>query len=117
MIANTLAGEGLRDGMVIGKYGLDPAYYAELTEAAFSLSIGDTSDVIEIITGSNNGYYIIYRVDKSDAHFDKCYDEIEASYILNLIGKDVFNAAESLKGNVARTDAFNDLNRAEISMD
>ena len=116
MIGNTLAGEGLRDGMVIGKYSLDPAYYAELTEAAFSLSVGDTSEVIEVITGSNNGYYILYRTSKDDEHFEKCYEEIEATYILNLIGKDVSDVAESLKGSIARTDAFNNLNRAEISM-
>ena len=117
MIANTLSGEGLRDGIVIGKYSLDPAYYADLTEAAFSLSVSETSRVIEIITGVSNGYYILYRTNKTNEHFEDCYEEIEASYILNLIGKDVHEAAESLKNNIKRTDAFISLERAGISME
>ncbi len=117
MIANTRSAEALRDGMVIGKYSLDPAYYADLTEAAFSLRVGDTSEVVEIITGMSNGYYILYRADKSDEHFDKCYDEIEASYISNLIGKDVSGASDTLKASISSTDAFNSLVHAEISMD
>ena len=116
MIANTLSAEGLRDGMVIGKYSLDPAYYADLTAAAFSLRVGDTSEVIEVITGASNGYYILYRAEKSEEHFDKCYEEIEASYILNLIGKDVAGAAATLKDSISNTDAFTSLVHAEISM-
>ena len=117
MIANTLSAEGLRDGMVIGKYSLDPAYYADLTAAAFSLRVGDTSEVIEVITGASNGYYILYRAEKSDEHFEKCYEEIEASYILNLIGKDVAGAAATLKDSISNTGAFTSLVHAEISMD
>ena len=102
--------------MVIGKYSLDPAYYADLTAAAFSLRVGDTSEVIEVITGASNGYYILYRAEKSEEHFEKCYEEIEASYILNLIGKDVAGAAATLKDSISNTDAFTSLVHAEISM-
>ncbi len=117
MISNTLSGESLRDGMVIGKYSLDPAYYADLTASAFSLSVGETSEVIEVITGKSNGYYVLYRAEKSDEHFETCYDEIEASYILNLIGGDVSRTAGTLILNTAKTDAFASLDRAAISMD
>ena len=116
MISNTLSGEGLRDGMVIGKYSLDPAYYSSLTEAAFALGIGETSEVIEIVTGLSNGYYILYRAEKSAEHFEKCYEEIEASYILNLIGGEVSAAAEALKASISKTGALEGLDRASISM-
>ena len=116
MISNTLSGEGLRDGIVIGRHSLDPAYYADLTGAAFSLSVGDTSEVIEIITGMSNGYYILYRVNKTEDHFSSCYEEIEASYILNLIGADIYETAEALKGSIKATDALDSLERASISM-
>ena len=116
MIANTLSGEGLRDGMVIGRYSLDPAYYSDLTEAAFSLGIGETSEVIEIVTGLSNGYYILYRAGKTEEHFEKCYEEIEASYILNLIGSDVSAAAEALKGSITKTGVLENLDRASITM-
>ncbi len=116
MISNTLSAEGLRDGTIIGKYSLDPAYYEDLTAAAFSLSVGDTSEVIEVITGASNGYYILYRTEKSDENFEKCYEQIEASYVLNLIGKDVFNTADALKASISRTDAFTSLVHYEISM-
>ena len=116
MISNTLSGEGLRDGVVIGKYSLDPAYYAALTDAAFSLSVGETSEVVEIITGMSNGYYILYRAEKNDEHFEKCYEDVEASYILNLIGGDVSGAANSLKASMTTSSAFTSLVRADISM-
>lgn len=117
MISNTLSGEGLRDGMMIGKYSLDPAYYADLTAAAFALAIGETSEVVEVITGKSNGYYVLYRAEKSGEHFEKCYEEIEASYILNLIGSDVAHTSETLIASISKTDAFASLDRAAISMD
>ena len=117
MISNTLSGEGLRDGMVIGRYGLDPAFYAELTAAAFALAEGETSEVVEVITGKRNGYYVLYRTEKSDEHFTKCYDEIEASYILNLIGGDIARAADTLISGAVKTEAFSSLDHAAISMD
>jgi hypothetical protein len=116
MIANTLSSEALRDGMVIGKYSLDPAYYASLTEAAFSLGIGETSEVIEIVTGLSNGYYILYRAQKSEEHFEKCYEDIEASYILNTIGGVVSSRAEALKNSITTTEALIGLDYAGISM-
>ena len=116
MISNTLSAEGLRDGMVIGKHSLDPAYYEDLTLTAFSLSLGETSEVVEIITSTSSGYYILYRAEKSDENFEKCYDQIEASYILNLIGTDIFDTANALKVRIKQTNAFTALVHSEISM-
>ncbi len=117
MISNTLSAEGLRDGTVIGKHSLDPAYYADLTLTAFSLSVGETSGVVEVITGASNGYYILYRTEKSDENFEKCYEQIEASYILNLIGTDIFDTAAALKISIDETNAFITLVHSNISMD
>ena len=109
-------GEDIKNGEVLGKYSLDAAYYSEITEATFSLRVGETSKVIEIITDNQNGYTVIYRTEKSDAHFEKCYDSIASVYVENEIGK-IFNIAESaLKSSAEYTDFLNGLDRAAITM-
>ena len=48
--------------------------------------------------------------------FRSCYEEIEASYILNLIGSDVSAAAEALKGSITKTGVLENLEHASITM-
>lgn len=116
IIGNTLENESIRDGMVIGKYSLDPAYYAELTEAAFALGLYETSDVIEVITVTSNGYFILFKADKTDDHFDECYSDVEAAYIQNLIGKNLDEIKTNLIASIKTTSKFDGLDRATIGM-
>ena len=117
MISNSLATDELRGGFFVGKWSLDPMYYEKLTEAAFSLDIGQTSEVIEIYTGSSDGYFILYRCAKSDENFDKCYDDIEAAYVQNLMGKNIDQIKIALIESISETDALKNLDRSSISMD
>ncbi len=110
-------GEDIKNGEVLGKYSLDSAYYSEITAATFSLLPGETSEVIRLISYNENGYTVIYRAEKSDEHFEKCYDSIASVYVENEIGK-LFNSAEAaLKESVVYTDFLRGLDRAVISMD
>ena len=89
----------------------------ELTESAFALKIGETSEVIEVSTGSSNGYFIIYRCEKSEENFNSCYDDIEDVYVQNRMGKSIDEIKTVLLANVSTTKTLNELDRSKISMD
>ena len=116
MISNSLATEELRNGFFIGKWSLDSIYYEKLTDAAFSLDIGETSEVIEIYTGASNGYFIIYRCEKSDDNFESCYTDIESTYIQNRMGKSIDEIKIELIKNTVTTKELDNLDRSTISM-
>ena len=116
MIANSNASESLRNGVVIGKYALDPIYYERYTDAAFSTQLYGTTDVIKVVTGMNDGYYILYIADKSPEHFENAYDEIEAVYIQNTIGKEIDAVKVALLVSAEFANGFEAFDRASISM-
>lgn len=109
----------VRNGDVIAKHNLDPAYYSELVEAAFALEYFDVSDVISITTGDSNstGFNILYKINKTDEHFEECYESIKSVYVQNEIGKMIDSAADVLKASVQNTSFLNNLDRASISME
>jgi hypothetical protein len=86
-------------GVIIGKYALDDAFYSEYTEAAFALSDGEVSSLIEIKGVGDNysdGYYVLVGVEKDDKYFDNHKDEIEIAYVDNYIGKLLKEAKQAL---------------------
>lgn len=108
----------IKSGTLIAKHNLDPAYYSELTEAAFSVGYFEVSDVIEV-TGYDDGYsryHILYKTNKTDEHFEECYESIESVYIQNQIGKMIDAAANTLAAGAKNTQFLDKLNRASISM-
>lgn len=118
IINNSLtAPEEVMNGQVIGRYSLDEYYYAEFTKKAFLLDIGEVSEVIEVVNGSNDGYFIIYRAEKSDDHFDDCYADVELAYVDNEIGKKLDGFVSSLKESVSFKELYSDVIHAEISME
>ena len=109
----------IENGTLIARHNLESAYYSELTEAAFSLGYFDVSEVIEV-TGYDDGYsryYILYKINKTDEHFEECYEEIESIYIQNQIGKIIDTVADTLFASAQNTAFLNTLNRAGISME
>lgn len=63
VIPDTYTDEELEIGFYIGRYQLDP-YYEELTEAAFSLALGETTDWVR----SGDGMYIVRRFQKDEEY-------------------------------------------------
>ena len=95
MIQYTLSGgRDVKDGELIGLYSLDSRYYGELTEKAFGLNVGETSELITLNSETEVGYTVIYKVEKNAEHFESCYDKIKEVYIQNEIGR-MLNAAET----------------------
>jgi hypothetical protein len=118
IIQNSMtSADEVMNGHVVGRYSLDSYYYAEFTEAAFSLSTGEVSEIIEVVNGINDGYFIIYKATKSDEHFEKCYEEIEAAYLDNAIGERISEAVKSLKESVSFMDLYSEIVHSDITME
>lgn len=118
IINNTLSpGSEVVAGNVIGTQSLDGVYYSELTEAIFALGIGEVSDIIKITTGIEDGYYIVYKAEKSNEHFEENYDYVDAVYRDQIIGGIISEARTALISSAKFTDAYLSIDKSEISMD
>lgn len=116
MIGSSTYGDNIKDGTVIGKHNLDEFYYADLTNAAFSLGYFETSAVIEIESAVDEGFFILYRTTKTNEHFEKCYDSIAEIYVEDVIGKMINDRSDALLANLSKTESYLKLDHANISM-
>lgn len=103
-------------GIIIGKNTVTDPIYDRYTETLFALDVGEVSDVI-FISGIDPGYFVIYKLEKSDAHFVSSYDAVAESYLNNLIGTELRTIGTSLAESANYTGTFNSLTHADISMD
>jgi len=106
----------IENGEVIGRHNLDSMYYKELVDVAFDLEYFAVSEVIEISDAYSDTYTIVYKINKTDEHFEECYDSIKSVYIQNEIGKILDTAADSIYANAENTAFLNSLDRSTISM-
>ena len=103
-------------GVVIGRSQLDAMYWAEYTEAAFSLEIGEVSEIVTVSTDNYSGYFILYKGEKSDTNFNECYYDILNAYLYNELGKIMSNAKSALASGAEFTDAYSLIAHADIAM-
>ncbi len=118
VIINTglTAASEVKRGYVMGRYNLDPLYYGDMTDAAFALSPGEVSDPIQVNTGDGDVIFIIYRAEKSDAHFNECYTEIAYVYLTDKVGEITERAAAGLASGVSYTEVLLTLDYTAIRM-
>ena len=102
-------------GIVLGQDTISDGIYAAYRDTAFSLEVGEVSEVIEI-GGAEPGYYVIYVLEKSTEHFDSCYETVKNSYLDNVIGKKLDEISEKLMSSVEYSDDFNTIEHKSISM-
>ena len=116
IISNSISlNEDVERGVVIGRHSLDEETYRDLTDAAFSTPIGKVSNVIEIQTGYDPGFYILYPIAKTAEHFDEAYSEIALVYVGNEIGKILFDVQTALTESAASTELLNSLDYSGIT--
>ncbi len=111
------AGEEISNGQLIGRHNLDALYYGEMTKEAFELGYFKTSKVINISTSINNGFMILYKIRKTDEHFEDCYEYIEDVYVEDKIGAIIDERTSLLAPLFENSDAFSALDYKNISMD
>ena len=102
-------------GIVIGKNTVTDPIYQAYTDALFALDVGKVSDVIAV-SGIEPGYFVIYKLEKSDAHLTAHYESIKTSYLNHIIGTELKNIAKSLSENADYSNKFDNLVYADISM-
>jgi hypothetical protein len=111
--------DGKVTGNLIGRYSLDRAYYSEYTREAFETPVGSVSGVIlvdGIEDGYSDGYYLVYKLEKSEEHLADCYDEIAEAYVSNAIGARLNANAGSLYSSLVLTDNYSLITHSEIRM-
>ncbi len=102
----------IENGFYIGKYTLDEEYMREVIDAAFTLSAGEFSPVIE----NYYGLYIVYAMEKEEGYLDSeaGYEEICEIYLNNQFYRALEEHKKALLASVSYTDFFGSLNFAEI---
>ncbi len=110
----TLIASDVKFGLLIAKNNLDARYFSEITESAFSLSMRETSPVFELNTGSEDGYVILYRTDKSDSYFENKYQNIIEVYIENEFGKILIDAKTDFINGAVETRYLSEINHSQI---
>ena len=122
-VANYIIGQtttgatDIKNGEIIAKHNLDKQYYSEIIKNAFLLDTFGVSEVINVNTGYEDAYVILYRTVKTSDHFSDCYDSIASAYVQNEIGKIIDTDATSIKEGLQSTDILNELDRGAISME
>ena len=119
MIANgsLIAESEVFNGYVIAKNNLDGAYFDKMTDAAFALGIGEVSQPILIHDGREEAYYLLYRAEKSNEHFEECYESIAYVYLKDKVGEIEKNISNELKESINATSAMDNIDPTKITME
>ncbi len=123
IISNTSATEadlivgGEVSGIVIGKNSLDSFLYSEYLDKIFSTGVAEMSEVFELSGTESDGYYIIYGLEKSEEHLNRCYEQIRLSYIDDVIGTKLFEVSAPLCESYTFTDTYKDIVHSSVSME
>lgn len=110
-------GPEVENGYVIGRYNLDSNIHRALIDASFGISEGEVADPIVIHDGDEYIYYVVYRAEKSDEHFNKNKTEVTYVYLWNELGKMLDSTEDSMKNGVEFKDFLDTLDYSKISMD
>ena len=87
-----------------------------MTDAAFSISEGEVSDPISIVTDVENSYYILYRSYKTQSHFEENYESIKYVYLMNCVGEITHGVADDLKQSASFSDYLKTIDHSKIGM-
>ena len=118
IIRNSVSADSeIRAGELIGRYSLDYLYYGKMTEAAFALGIGETSQIIRISSEAADGYFILYRCEKTEEHLQQNREAVADVYCENYIGA-LLHDIKIVLAKDASFDAYLDsLDYSAVSMD
>ena len=113
VLPDTYTDEELDTGFYIGRYQLDP-YYEELTEAAFSLAMGETSEWVH----SGDGMYIVRRLPKDTEYMESMSNlgDFTEYYLLNEFYKTVAEEKARLVTAVKYEQSLDSLTFAHVTM-
>ncbi len=94
----------------MGRYTKDRAYYGVLIDTAYSLAVGETSEVIEL----GNAFYVLKRLPKEEDDLETLYTEIEALYLADTLYGKVYDEADLLLQSIVYTSEYDALTPADF---
>jgi hypothetical protein len=106
----------LEEGYVLGKYNLALLVYGDMVDEAFSLEVGEVSDVVTVHDGNQLLYYVLYRAEKSDGHFERNYQQISYIYLRHTVGSYYESFRETMKDSVRFVGAYDSIDHSAITM-
>ena len=106
----------LEEGYVLGKYNLALLVYGDMVDEAFTLADGEVGDVVRIHDGNQMLYYILYKAEKSNEHFERNYSEISYIYLRHTVGSYYESYREAMKESVTLTDVYQTIDHSKIAM-
>lgn len=122
-VVNTIMGNSnlasvtdVRNGYVIGRYNLEEVYYGEMTDYAFALSDGNVSPAFLVDDGETAGYYILYRAEKTEEHFESCYNSILYVFLKDRVGEKLHELKSELSEEIMMTQFYTELNHSNIAI-
>ena len=101
-------------GLTIGRYALSEEY-ADYSASTFSLSPGETGEVVEVNDGTK-GYYVIRALEKTEEHYLLCTDEVRQSFFDNLISKSLIDISKRLCESAVFEKDYLEIDHARISI-
>ncbi len=104
------------EGVIIGKNSLDGAYYSGVTEQAFSISIGEVSQVVPVSNTEGSYYYILYKVAKTDEYFNGHIADITSSYLNSQISRLLSLTEAALVESATPTSEYSVIDHSAIAM-
>ena len=90
----------------MGRNTKDNALYGELVEVAFSLAIGETSEILDL---GSEGYFVIKRLPKLSSDLDNRYRELVPVYLTEELYNDVEETAAAALEGIVYTDFYRGL--------
>ena len=87
-----------------------------VTAAALQLNVYETSDVITVNTDDGTEYWILYKQEKNDEHFNKNYNDMASVFTSQKIGEIIDATKTQLKASLSETDDYKNLKHSGISM-
>ena len=97
----------------MGRHTKDDAYYGELIDTAFTLSIGETSEILDL---GSEGYFVIKRLAKLDSDFASSfyYEEIANIFVTETMYGRVDEIAASLLQSIVYTNDYHALTTGDF---
>lgn len=119
LINGRTAAQGAEVGIFLSKNAMADDTMKDIKAASFTLSVGEVSEVITL-SGTNDstldGFYILYKLQKSEADFREYYSEVRSAYLSDLIGVRISECSAALRASVKYSSEYSTVIHANIAM-
>lgn len=111
-----LIDQGELSGIILGKRSLSQREYADYVNEIFSTPDETMTPVITLKNTNADGYYLVYRLAKTNDHFEKFYPAIANAYIDDIVGGTLGGMENALVESCTPEPGYDTIVHAEISM-